>query len=209
MSEPTREEAARSGADTIRPRRGGRRAALLVFAFVTLSSLGCDQLTKDLARQHLAGAPPSWFAMGTVELTFAENAGGFLSLGAALPPLVRKAIFVTAVPIALALLCGSVLRQPGLARVDALAVALVAGGGLGNWIDRVWQQGVVTDFLRVEVGPLRTGIFNVADVAIMAGVALLVVRIVLDGRKVEPEVALASGSDAAMHADESQDRDPG
>jgi signal peptidase II len=52
-------------------------------------------------------------------------------------------------------------------------VGLFAAGGASNWVDRV-ARGSVVDFLNVGLGPLRTGIFNVADVAIMAGVAILV-----------------------------------
>ena len=48
------------------------------------------------------------------------------------------------------------------------------GGGVGNWIDRVLHAGVVTDFVRIGLGPLRTGIFNVADVAVMAGAGILI-----------------------------------
>ena len=61
-------------------------------------------------------------------------------------------------------------RTAGLQRE---IVALVAGGGIGNWLDRLLNQGTVTDFVSLGVGPLRTGIFNLADVAVMAGVALL------------------------------------
>jgi signal peptidase II len=47
-------------------------------------------------------------------------------------------------------------------------------GGLSNLIDRI-TLGSVIDFMNVGVGPVRTGIFNVADVAIMAGVAIVLV----------------------------------
>src|SRR4030095_6814365 len=49
---------------------------------------------------------------------------------------------------------------------------LVIAGGASNWIDRV-VRGSVVDFMNVGIGPLRTGIFNVADVAIMVGVAIV------------------------------------
>jgi len=52
------------------------------------------------------------------------------------------------------------------------SVALIVGGGVSNLIDRVRYGGYVVDFLNVGIGPLRTGIFNVADMAIMAGVVL-------------------------------------
>jgi signal peptidase II len=54
-----------------------------------------------------------------------------------------------------------------------VGLTLFVSGGASNWIDRV-IHGRVVDFLNVGVGPLRTGIFNVADVAIMAGAGLIV-----------------------------------
>jgi signal peptidase II len=55
----------------------------------------------------------------------------------------------------------------------ALGLALFVAGGLSNWIDRV-TQGRVVDFLNVGVGPIRTGVFNIADLAIMAGAVAFV-----------------------------------
>jgi len=52
-------------------------------------------------------------------------------------------------------------------------VCLVLAGGASNWIDRV-VRGSVIDFMNVGVGPLRTGIFNVADVAILTGIGCIV-----------------------------------
>ena len=54
-----------------------------------------------------------------------------------------------------------------------LAIALVIGGGLGNLIDRIVHDGRVVDFMQVGFPWLRTGVFNVADMAIMAGVGLM------------------------------------
>ncbi len=58
-------------------------------------------------------------------------------------------------------------------RTRFTAVALILAGGMGNLIDRVLQDGVVVDFINVGIGPVRTGIFNVADVAITSGVIIL------------------------------------
>ncbi|WP_419661036.1 signal peptidase II (lipoprotein signal peptidase) domain protein [Desulfosarcina variabilis str. Montpellier] len=52
-------------------------------------------------------------------------------------------------------------------------IYFLSGTGIGNLIDRILHNGFVMDFLNVGIGPLRTGIFNVADVAIMGGAALL------------------------------------
>jgi signal peptidase II len=53
-------------------------------------------------------------------------------------------------------------------------LALFVAGGASNWIDRV-TRGSVVDFLNVGVGPLRTGVLNVADVAIMLGAGVIVI----------------------------------
>lgn len=61
-------------------------------------------------------------------------------------------------------------------RLTALALGLVVGGALGNALDRI-ARGAVADFFYLHttlpVGPLANYVFNVADVAITAGVALL------------------------------------
>jgi len=57
-----------------------------------------------------------------------------------------------------------------------VALALLAGGGTSNLLDRLLYDGRVTDFLNVGIGSLRTGIFNLADMAIMAGALLLVLK---------------------------------
>ena len=53
--------------------------------------------------------------------------------------------------------------------IVSVAIALIVGGGVSNLIDRLRYGGYVVDFLNVGIGSLRTGIFNVADMAIMVG----------------------------------------
>jgi signal peptidase II len=56
--------------------------------------------------------------------------------------------------------------------VARCGLVLFLAGGLSNLADRL-AIGSVIDFLNVGIGPIRTGVFNVADVAIMAGVAMV------------------------------------
>ena len=57
---------------------------------------------------------------------------------------------------------------------DTVSYALLVSGGIGNLIDRVFRDGLVVDFMNLGIGStLRTGIFNVADMAIMAGIFML------------------------------------
>jgi signal peptidase II len=148
-----------------------RRWCLIVLLVV--GTVGCDRATKHIAAQMLAGLPTQSYLADTLRLGYAENVGGFLSLGADLPAPVRAIIFTSATGVLLVLLIAAAWRG-GWDRWRTLALALFIAGGLSNWIDRL-VSGSVVDFLNVGIGGFRTGVFNVADMAIMAGVALLLV----------------------------------
>jgi signal peptidase II len=145
-----------------------KRLALLL---LVVSTIGCDRLTKSLATAELRHAPARSYLGDTVRLVYAENEGAFLGLGSSLPPTVRFWLFTAGSAAALAGLLWLPLRtRLGLAGLAGLS--LVVAGGASNLWDRA-RVGAVVDFLNVGVGPLRTGIFNVADMAIVAGVALV------------------------------------
>jgi signal peptidase II len=149
------------------------RARALLLIVAALGTIGCDRITKHAASTYLAGTPDRSFLSDTIRLGYAENTGGFLSLGADLPPIARHAVFTVATGIALMAMLGLILRRKytGLAE---LGLVLFIAGGASNWIDRI-LRGSVVDFLNMGIGPLRTGVFNMADVAIMLGAALFVV----------------------------------
>jgi signal peptidase II len=138
--------------------------------------VGCDQLAKRVASHALADASTVSLLGDTVRLELVRNPGAFLSLGSELPEAVRHAAFVLFVPLVLALVCALALRAGIPSRSTLAGLALLAGGGLGNWLDRLLQDGAVTDFVSLGFGPLRTGIFNLADLCIIVGAALFVLR---------------------------------
>ena len=144
-----------------------QRLGLVAVAIVTV---GCDRVTKHIATSVLEGEPARSYLGDTVRIVYAENTGGFLSLGASLPDGVRTAVFTIATGLFMLALVVVALRG----RWNGLrlaALVLFIAGGASNWIDRV-LRGSVVDFLNVGIGPLRTGVFNVADMAIMLGAVL-------------------------------------
>jgi len=147
-----------------------RRVVLLVIILVTIA---IDQQTKVMARASLMNAYPKHYAGGVLTLLYTENPGAFLSLGSNLPANVRHLIFDGLVSVGL-LVAVFVLftgrMQPG---PDDVAIALIIGGGVGNLIDRFRLGGRVTDFIYLQAGPLHTGVFNIADMAITGGVLWL------------------------------------
>ena len=145
----------------------GKWTGRVVLLLAVVGTIGCDRVTKHLAAVTLADSPSRSYLGDTVRIGYVENQGGFLSVGDNLAPALRAAIFTVATGALLLVLIVVALRRR-LSGWPALGFALFIAGGLSNWIDRV-TQGRVVDFLNVGVGPLRTGIFNVADLAIMFG----------------------------------------
>jgi signal peptidase II len=147
----------------------GTRVVLVVAIGATI---GCDRVTKQIAETKLVGMPRQSFLADTIRLEYVENTGAFLSLGAEWPPAVRKAFFGIGNGVLLLAMVALAIRRrwPTLA---LFGVAFFIAGGSSNLVDRM-TRGSVIDFMNVGLGPLRTGIFNVADMAIMLGAGLVI-----------------------------------
>jgi signal peptidase II len=144
---------------------------MFVLAAAIVATISCDRVTKHVAAENLAGTSDRSYLSDTVRLTYAENTGAFLGLGADLPPVARTLLFTVgtgAMLLAVAVVAFRSRWAPG----SRIGAALFLAGGASNWIDRV-IHGSVVDFLNVGIGPVRTGVFNVADVAIMLGACLI------------------------------------
>jgi signal peptidase II len=77
------------------------RARALLLIVAALGTIGCDRVTKHTASAYLLGTPDRSFLSDTIRVSYVENTGGFLSLGADLPPIARDAVFTVATGIAL------------------------------------------------------------------------------------------------------------
>jgi signal peptidase II len=140
--------------------------------------LALDLATKRMAELWLQGKGVVPVVGDFAVLVFARNQGAFLSLGSALPPGVRIAVFVIFPIAALALIGSGILgkgmlgsRRPMLEMAGAL---LMMAGGVGNLIDRV-AHGTVRDFLNFGIGNFRTGVMNLADLYLAAAIIMLIV----------------------------------
>ncbi|MBI3802469.1 MAG: signal peptidase II [Nitrospirae bacterium] len=151
--------------------RPAQKIGLLVF--IVFALIGSDQTTKILAQRHLESSPPISLFGGVFRLIYAENPGAFLSLGSGLSETTRFWLFTVIVGTFLIGLLFYTLLNPRLIPTEVFSLALVFGGGISNLVDRVLRGHKVIDFMIVGVGEIHTGVFNVADVAITAGVGLL------------------------------------
>ncbi|MDR2306960.1 MAG: signal peptidase II [Paucimonas sp.] len=144
---------------------------ILGVAFIIL-----DQWVKLIAlvalkdHSYVLGSQPLW-----LDISLSLNPGAFLSLGAGLAPVLKLLVFVLAVGLVCCWASIWAFKQWQHAPVKACAAWFIAVGGLSNLIDRVSRDGHVVDYLVLNLGPLHTGVFNLADIAIMAGAAVLLV----------------------------------
>jgi signal peptidase II len=149
---------------------------LIVISLVLICTAGCDQVTKHVARAELGQISSGTLRSRFIEFTLSENPGAFLSLGASCPQAVRNALTVC-VSFGLAFLLAYLVRTPRLRLASFLGLALIWAGGISNLIDRFLRHGLVTDFVVVRAGPFHTGVFNLADFAILVGVLFLLVSL--------------------------------
>ncbi len=172
-----------------------RAERLRLLVVVLLVVLALDQATKLLARKHLAQGPGRSYLGGIARLEYAENRGAFLSLGANLPAGWREGLLSGLNVLLVVGLTFYLVRGRDLGRWPTFALALLISGGLGNLIDRVVRGGAVVDFMILGIGPVRTGVFNVADLCLTTGAILFAFTGATSGRPEEPEPD-AEGSEA-------------
>lgn len=151
------------------------RNKLLLIGITTVVSIAIDQFTKYLATQHLVGRDAISYFNDFFVLVYSINHGAFLGLGSSLPEHIRTLIFSVLVGIFLVGFTVYALRTTSFKKEDHFACGLIISGGFSNLYDRITNNGGVVDFMNMGIGSLRTGIFNVADMAIMAGTFLLII----------------------------------
>jgi signal peptidase II len=179
--------------------RGGPASRLLrstLVLCVLATCVSCDQAVKRLVQTSLAASPPVLMLHGMVRFELARNRGAFLSFGEQLPDGTRYLLFVVLVSGVLMATLVFTLLARSARPLQLLALSLLTGGGAGNLIDRLFHDGAVVDFVSVGIGPLRTGIFNLADAAITLGFILLLLswRDPLFARPPRPAPAAAPNS---------------
>ena len=146
----------------------------VLVALVLIGCVACDQISKTAAREYLPGTGIHSYLGDTFRLEYAQNPGGFLSLGESLPSTVRYDGLVVGVGAFLTALLAWAVLSTRLSGLQRIAVAAIGAGGASNLLDRIRFEGTVTDFLNLGIGPLRTGIFNFADAILMCGLMALV-----------------------------------
>ncbi len=151
----------------------------LLLVFIASLVVIADQLTKWLVVSHFMLYESRVIISGFFNLTYLRNTGAAFSLLADANPAWRSYFFI-GVAIGALVFVGFAFREyrrRGLLFV--FAFAFVAGGAVGNLIDRV-HAGSVVDFLDFYVSSYHWPAFNVADSAIVVGVGFFMLASLLE-----------------------------
>jgi len=160
-----------------------------VFLAVAVIIVLVDQLTKAVVRAYMHMGQSLSLIPNVIRLTLVRNSGAAFGLFPG-----RQPVFVLTSLLVLFVIAAYWRRAHPSQWPVVIALSMVAGGALGNLIDRA-IVGHVTDFF--EFTFVEFPVFNVADMGIVGGVAVLMVWILLGPEPSrEPEVEHASAESA-------------
>lgn len=145
---------------------------MLFYLLIIIGVVALDQITKALARHFLMALTSVPVIPNVFHLTYIENTGAAFSLLAG-----RSALLIVITVVLIAVLCAWLYLLPKSRRYLPLdtALALVIGGAVGNLIDRI-VFGYVIDFFDFRL--IGFAIFNVADVFVVVGCALVILAVI-------------------------------
>jgi signal peptidase II len=161
----------------------------LFLAIVSVVTLGIDLGSKQWAEKTLDLRPPMIVLEKYVDFILARNKGGAWGLLQTTSELVRRPFFLLVSALAIGFIVTLYSRLQPRQRALKWGLPLVLGGALGNVFDRI-HYGWVIDFIDVHV--TSKGVehhwptFNVADIAICLGVALMALDMMLGKRAPKP-----------------------
>ena len=142
-------------------------------SIIIVLSIFLDQVSKILIRNNVEQYSDIKLIGEYFILTNVENSGAFLGMGSGFSP-IMKSVFLIILPIIVLIsIIIYVYRDKEIDKVSLIGFSIIIGGGIGNIFDRI-IYGSVTDFLFIDLGGIfRTGIFNIADLAVTTGMILI------------------------------------
>jgi len=143
-----------------------------------------DQLTKYIVQARIRLHDVITVIPGFFNLTHVRNKGAAFGILADLPEFWRSTFFVVVTVVAVAVIIVLILKAHE--RLLVIAFSLIAGGAIGNVIDRI-RYGEVVDFIQWYVKSYYWPSFNVADSAISIGVGLLAIDMLFSKKPVMNE----------------------
>ncbi|WP_426432371.1 signal peptidase II [Winogradskyella sp. HB-48] len=154
---------------------------VLLIAF----NITIDQISKVIVRANIEIKEVIELIGNKFILTNVYNEGAFLGMGSDMNKTL-KTIFLLILPtIVLGYVIYYIIKTKELDRLSLIAFCCIIGGGIANVFDRI-VFGKVTDFFFIDLGGVfKTGIFNVADISVTAGMIMLLFSGIFNKKKEE------------------------
>lgn len=149
---------------------------------ITISSLviAVDQLTKLLVHTKFQLHESRVVIENYFNITYVRNFGAAFGILAQTPAVFREVFFLTMPPLACSLILYIIWGLKEKQTSQMIALSFIFGGAIGNYLDRV-QYRYVVDFIDFHFHNRQTWpAFNIADMAIVCGVAALIYLIMTE-----------------------------
>ncbi len=173
----------------------------LLWLLLSAVLVGIDRLTKFLVVSNIELSDTvHLIKIGNVEVL---NLYYCLNSGAAFSSLSGKTVFLIVITSAVILwLLFLMITKRVHRKVYLASISLILGGGIGNLIDRIFNEGRVVDFIDVRI--INFPVFNFADICAVCGAGLLLITVISDEikeHKRKKAAEAAKGADKENFAD--------
>ncbi len=146
----------------------------LYLVVISIVSIVIDQLIKIYIHSHFQLGEVMVVIQDLFNITYVRNTGAAWGIMRDWHESFRSVFFLSMPPIALLFILSILRGVPSSDRVQVVALSLIFGGAIGNYIDRI-RFGYVIDFIEVHYKDFYTyPSFNIADSCIVVGVGILV-----------------------------------
>lgn len=147
----------------------------IVAAIIIIISIVSDQLTKFWAVDVLKNGDSIKIIGNFLRFTYAENKGAAFSI------LQNQRTFFLVITLVMLVFLGYIyFKTKNITKLSKLSIAMIAGGALGNFIDR-FRLGYVVDFIDVRFGEFYNfPVFNIADSFVVCGTILMIILILFN-----------------------------
>ena len=147
----------------------------ILAGIIMVFSVVSDQLTKFWAVDVLKDGESIKVIGNFLRFTYAENKGAAFSIMQN-----QFWFFIIATIVMLVILAYIYFKTKNITQLSRLSISMIAGGAIGNFIDRL-RLGYVVDFIDVRFGSFYNfPIFNIADSFVVCGTFLMIILILLN-----------------------------
>ncbi len=156
-----------------------KQIRIILILSLIATNISCDQISKTIVRQTIDTDQKIEVFKENLILTKVENRGAAYSLGANLSPVLKIILLQIGPILVLLYLLKQILIKTEYSIATIIGMTCIIGGGISNILDRILYQSV-TDFLILDIGIIKTEIFNMADVSIMMGSLVIITTTLLN-----------------------------